>query len=125
MEWTWLAGVVLAGLPGVEGGRRLRRAARAQSLGRHEAARRDARSGGTRIAAGAALLLALIALAGIGGTAATTTTLAAATLLTAAGTAGLLGGLSGKPRPSGDVALALYFLGWILAAASRIPGAGA
>ena len=41
--------------------------------------------------------------------------------LGAGGFAGLLAGLSGKPRPSGYVAVALYVSGWVLLVAASDP----
>jgi hypothetical protein len=101
--------VVLLFLVGSSGCLVLLRAGRDYADGRLDVARRRGRRGGRLMCAGDAVLAVVVAV----------TTPTGAALAAAAGFVGLLGGLSGKPRPSGEFAALLHLAAgcWILFAA--------
>jgi hypothetical protein len=88
----------------------LLRAGRDYVRGDLDGARRTGRRGGWLLCAGDTALALFVTAAWLSGAALSGPSgLPGAVLAAAAGFAGLLGGLSGKPRPAGEIAALLHF----------------
>jgi len=112
-SWAVLApAVLLPGVAATPGCWLVLCAGRLESRGRLNRARRQVRAGAIAMGWGtAAQALAAVAFALVAPPGRRVAPLAAAILLGAAGFVGLLAGLSGKPRPSGQFAALLYVAG--------------
>jgi hypothetical protein len=105
---AWPGGFSLAGAISTSGCYLIWRAGRLESRGRRRIARRLGRLAGGAILTGVAVLVALIAGSAAPASGSAASSLAAGILLGATGFAAVLAGLSGKPRPGGQVAVLLY-----------------
>jgi putative Mn2+ efflux pump MntP len=118
LGWLYLAG----GIVTVPGCAMVIMAGQAERRGSLERARRDVRRGGFLMAAGAVIQalpgVVSLALVGISSPEAVSLSASATTIL-AAGCAGLLAGLSGKPRPTGYLAAVLVVASAVAWIASR------
>jgi hypothetical protein len=110
MDWT-VTGQTTAALVAATGFLLILFAGRCEARGKLEEARRLVRLGGWPALAGS---FSLVILGGVAGAQA----VYAAILFCLAGFAGLLAGLSGKPRPTGQIAATLFLAGLLVLAAS-------